>query len=89
MSAVNNIYSNVSAFPWRKAIKNCKSEGVYPIGNFNLSNVGSACENLSNDGPGWVGVVRDQYFLQDQGKFCVFIFLIILVSNAIFKKQRT
>lgn len=50
---------------------NCKSKNSYPIGNLNLSNVRSACENLSNVGPVWTGVVRDKYIGQDQGKFCL------------------
>ena len=62
-------FSKFSAVPWREAIDKCKSKGSYPIGNLNLSNGRSACKNLSNEGPGWIGVVRDQYIGQDQGKF--------------------
>ena len=73
---INNIYIYlyVSASPWREAIDNCKSTGSYPIGNVNLSNITSACENVSNERPRWVGVVRDQYIGQDQGTICLSYF---------------
>ena len=65
-----DFYFSVSPFPWKEAIDKCKNKGSYPIGNLNLSNVRSACEKLHNEDPRWIGVVRDQYIGQDQGKFC-------------------
>lgn len=63
------LYGNsLSAGPWREIQDICKSKGSYPIGNLNLSNVKSACDKLYNIAPRWVGVVKDQYIGQDQGK---------------------
>ena len=65
------LYFSVSNLPWKEAVDKCKNKGSYPIGDLNLSNVRSACDKLNNVGPRWIGVVRDQYFGQDQGKFCL------------------
>ena len=62
---------SVSASPWEEAIAICKSKGSYLIGNLNLSNLNSACDKLNKIGPRWIGVVKDQYIGQDQGKFCL------------------
>ena len=74
-----DLYFSVSAGPWKEVINKCKSTGSYPIGNLNLSNVRSACDKLYSVGPRWIGVVRDQYFGQDQGKFC--LPYVIIYSN--------
>ena len=74
---INNIYIYlyVSAFPWRVGIDYCKSTGSYPIGNVNLSNIASACENVISVERSWIGVVRDQYIGQDQGTICFLILI--------------
>lgn len=66
-----DLYFSVSAFPWEEAIAICKSKGSYLIGNLNSSNLKSSCDKLNNTGPRWIGVVKDQYIGQDQGKFCL------------------
>lgn len=60
---------SLSAVPWKEILDKCKSIGSNPIGNLNLSYARSSCENVSIEGPSWVGVVKEQFFGQDLGKF--------------------
>lgn len=45
----------------------CKANSSYLIGNINTTNSGLACTGLQNVGPGWIGVVKDEYVTTDQG----------------------
>lgn len=49
----------------------CKNNSTYLIGNINLTNPKLACKDFTNAGPGWVGVVTDQYETIDQGTICI------------------
>lgn len=77
------LYENsLSAVPWREILDKCKSKDSYPIGNLNLSNVRSACENVSIEGPGWIGVVKDQYIGQDQGMLSLPNIILLIYQRA-------
>lgn len=51
-------------------MEHCKIQSTYLIGDINLANPGLACTGFKNEGPGWTGVVMDQYETTDQGTFC-------------------
>lgn len=52
---------------WRDGMDRCKSNGFYLMGKINLTNIVSACQNFKNT-PRWIGVVKENYISNDQGK---------------------
>lgn len=45
----------------------CKSKNSYLLGNVNLLDANSACAGLQNTGPGWIGVIKENFVKSDQG----------------------
>lgn len=39
----------------------------YYLGNINLSDVISSCTGLKHSGPGWIGVIKENFVKSDQG----------------------
>lgn len=41
--------------------------GYYLLGNIDLSDAKSACTDLQNSGPRWIGVIKENFVKSDQG----------------------
>lgn len=59
--------TNGNNLNWRGGMDRCKSNGFYLMGNINLTNIVSACQNFHNS-PRWIGVVKESYISNDPGK---------------------
>lgn len=59
-------------------MEQCKSNDSYLIVNDNIIydklDATSACTDLNNSDPRWIGVIRDQYVKSDQGKPAHYVF---------------
>lgn len=53
---------------WREGMEFCsETPNGYYLGNVNLSDVHSSCTGLKHSGPGWIGVIKENFVKSDQG----------------------
>lgn len=60
--------NNQSSEIWKQGMEVCKSKNYYLLGNINLSDAKSSCTGLQNSGPGWIGVIKENFVKSDQGQ---------------------
>ncbi|XP_065937675.1 uncharacterized protein [Magallana gigas] len=56
---------------WKDGMEFCKivNNGFYLLGNITLIDARSACMGLQNSGPGWIGIIKENFEKLDQGHF--------------------
>lgn len=68
ISFISAVYlNNQSSEIWKQGMEVCKSKNYYLLGNINLSDAKSSCTGLQNSGPGWIGVIKENFVKSDQG----------------------
>lgn len=58
---------------WKDGMEFCKivNNGFYLLGNITLIDARSACMGLQNSGPGWIGIIKENFEKLDQGNATV------------------
>lgn len=52
---------------WTDNLEYCKENDNYPFGNINLSNVSASCTGFNHTNQRWIGVVKEDFVLTDDG----------------------